>query len=110
MALTRPTIITLVLFIFLALSTLAQGPEKISVMALGAKGDGITDDTAAIQAAINQAYNAGGCVFFPPPPKFYKVMQPQLPSTAPVFTIPPRGSVCIEGSAAHYLQGLPQFP
>jgi hypothetical protein len=98
------------LFIFLALSTLAQGPEKINVMALGAKGDGVTDDTAAIQAAINQAYKAGGCVFFPPPPKFYKVMQPQLPSTAPVFTIPPRGSVCIEGSAAHYLQGLPQFP
>lgn len=31
----------------------------------GAKGDGTTDDTASIQAAINAAQVAGGTVFFP---------------------------------------------
>jgi hypothetical protein len=32
----------------------------------GAKGDGITDDTAAIQAAINEVGKYGGIVYFPP--------------------------------------------
>jgi hypothetical protein len=74
------------------------GPRpRVDVTAYGAKGDGQTDDTAAIQAAINASCaNAtfGGSIFFPPTPghaniaRTYLVSQPQTPSTAPVFNLP----------------------
>ena len=39
----------------------------INVMTYGAIGDGATDDSSAIQAAIDAAHDAdGGVVFFPP--------------------------------------------
>ncbi|HXZ12819.1 MAG TPA: glycosyl hydrolase family 28-related protein [Candidatus Sulfotelmatobacter sp.] len=62
-----------------------QGPRpRVDVTAYGAKGDGVTDDTAAIQSAINQACSAGGSLYFPP--GSYAVTQTQLPSTAAIFT------------------------
>jgi PKD repeat protein len=46
-----------------------------NVVNYGAKGDGVTDDTAAIRAAITAAHtNGGGIVFFPA--AFYLVSQP----------------------------------
>lgn len=41
------------------------GGQLVNVMALGARGDGVSDDSAAIQAAINAAVGKG-TVFFPP--------------------------------------------
>lgn len=40
--------------------------ETISVTDFGAKGDGVTDDTAAIAAAMNSLSSSGGDVYFPP--------------------------------------------
>lgn len=40
-------------------------PDEIDVRAFGAVGDGVTDDTAAIQAAINATPNNGTLLFLP---------------------------------------------
>jgi parallel beta-helix repeat protein len=44
-----------------------QGPRPyIDVVGQGAKGDGVTDDTVAIQNAFNALPALGGTIFFPP--------------------------------------------
>lgn len=43
--------------------------ESVSVKDFGAVGDGITDDTAAVQAALN----TGKSVFFPEPSNYYNI-------------------------------------
>ena len=44
---------------------MASNPSAISVFSFGAKGDDKTDDTKAIQAAIDEGYKTGAVVFFP---------------------------------------------
>lgn len=51
---------------------LSRLSDRVSVMDFGAKGDGTTDDTAAIQAAINSRKT----VLFPKPSAFYKTTAP----------------------------------
>ena len=43
----------------------AKLKDTVSVKDFGAVGDGVTDDTAAIQATITAVGIAGGCVYFP---------------------------------------------
>ncbi len=48
-----------------------------NVMEFGAKGDGVADDTAAIQAAIDHvAKRGGGKIFFPYTPRGYRLASP----------------------------------
>jgi len=61
--------------LLVACSTVAA--SAVSVVDFGAKGDGVTDDTAAIQRAIDFiAERGGGKVFFPYAPKGYRLSSP----------------------------------
>lgn len=48
------------------ISTIARNWAIATDKAYGAKGDGTTDDTAAIQAAVNALGSQGGVVYLPP--------------------------------------------
>ncbi|MCB2292495.1 BppU family phage baseplate upper protein [Clostridium algoriphilum] len=51
----------------------------VNVLDFGAKGDGITNDTLAIQECINKA-SSTGVIFFPSTGSFYKVTSLTIPS------------------------------
>lgn len=82
------------------LSVAGPRPSR-DVTAYGADPTGSADSTAAIQAAITAACSSGqGSIYFPPG-NFYKVLQPQTPSTSAVFTI------C---NGLHFIGGQGQNP
>jgi hypothetical protein len=64
------------------------GAVVVNVVARGAKGDGVTNDQPAIQAAINSLPDSGGIVFFPN--GVYKLNAP--------LTIQSRTNVLLVGS------------
>jgi hypothetical protein len=53
-----------------------QFAGMVNVLDRGVKGDGIADDTAAIQATLTFFAGTGVAVWFPEPPAFYKTTAP----------------------------------
>lgn len=76
----------------------------INVFDFGAKGDGVTDDTAAIQSAINYAAErGGGRILFPYTPKGYRIASPGIEEyngkqvRAQIIIPPGRHNIFLEG-------------
>lgn len=70
----------------------APSPHSLDVRAFGAKGDGATDDTAAFQAALDKAYQAGGGSVFVPPGRYLiatHLVVPQNVTLEGIFSAPP---------------------
>lgn len=76
----------------------------MNVLDFGAKGDGITDDTAAIQAAINYASErGGGRILFPYTKGGYRIASPAIEE---LDGMPLRAQLYIpKGNANIYLEG-----
>ena len=70
-----------------------QGPSPGNVRAFGAKGDGVTDDTTAIQGVAN----GGGILYFPP--GIYQVSAP--------ISVPSNTSVRGDGATLRAATGFP---
>lgn len=76
----------------------------INVFDFGAKGDGVTDDTAAIQAAINYtAERGGGRIFFPYTKGGYRIASPAIeeyqgkPLRSQLMIPPGTANIMLEG-------------
>ena len=84
--------------------------EVVSVKDFGAVGDGITDDTAAIQAAIDSVYTAGGGMVYMPEGT-YAVSATASPESWEVYAAGavvqplPSGSCCLIIRNRVYLRG-----
>ena len=71
----------------------------INILEFGAKGDGITDDTEAIQSAIDlTAQRGGGVIFFPYTQGGYRVARPADSESRAQLVIPPGGhNILLQG-------------
>jgi hypothetical protein len=77
-----------------ARNLVTRSADFINVADYGAKGDGITDDTAAIQAAVNEAMKVGKMVYFFGPGPFLISSKIQILATrnlAPTAIPPSQG-------------------
>src|ERR1019366_5793328 len=84
------------------------GEGVISAKAIGAKGDGVADDTVAIQKALDEAGITGGRVYLPPG-KFVVKGSLRIPPgvmlqgalDAPVWIKPLKGTVILATGGRH---------
>ena len=88
----------------------------VSVKGSGAKGDGVTDDTAAIQTALDEAAKSGGRAYLPPAKYLVKgslrippgvMLQGTL--DAPVWSEPLKGSIILATGGRDHEDATPLF-
>ncbi len=80
-----------------------EDPAALNVKAFGAKGDGVADDTAAIQRTVNAVPAAGGKVFIPPGVYMVEAME-SVKLKSRVTLLMAKGAVlkAIPNGAEHY--------
>ena len=61
----RLALTSTILLLLVVAAACADAPKSVSAAAFGAKGDGVTDDTAAIQKALDSLARTGGVVHLP---------------------------------------------
>lgn len=83
-------------------SAWAVSGNTVSVAFYGAKGDGTTDDTTAIQNALNAIGSGGGTVIFPPTTTYYKIVNANSSGNA---LVPKAGTHVIGYGAKLQLDG-----
>ena len=72
--------------------------ETVSVKDFGAVGDGVTDDTAAIQAAINSLSLTGGSIYLPP--GVYNISSKIVVGNGTTTTVSTRNNVRLIGAGS----------
>src|SRR5208283_1612048 len=94
----------------------ADESGAVSVMLSGAKADGLTDDTAAIQKALDQAGQAGGRVHLPPARCLVKGSLSIPPGVtlqgvmeSPVWSDPLKGSIILATGGRDHEDGPALF-
>lgn len=82
-------------------NVVTAGLPTYNVKFYGAKGDGTTDDTAAVNAAITAAANAGGgTIYFPKPTSKYLILGAlTIPYTGPA-TLPVQPPIRLTGDGS----------
>jgi hypothetical protein len=93
-----------------------EGEGAVSAKHFGAKGDGVTDDTAAIQQALDEAGKLGGRVYLPPA-KYLVRGGLRIPAgvmlqgvlDAPVWSEPLKGSVILATGGRDHEDATPLF-
>ena len=83
-------------------------PDVYPVGSFGAVGNGFTDDTAAIQAAINGACLNGGTVYFPQPHPYYLISS-QLNVPSPHVVLMGQGGSRLAPMITQQTYGAPIF-
>src|SRR5437016_2803881 len=96
-------VVLLAAFILLPRSSPGQIDGNYNVKSYGARGDGVSDDTAAINTALGSASASKGTVFFPP--GIYSIGAPILPSADVTIAGAGRGASFLKAGAGFQTRG-----
>src|SRR5262252_1487821 len=88
-----------------ATEAIVAGAQRTNVLAFGAVGDAVADDTAAIRATITAA-GVGGLVQFPAPPVAYHVTGTLVPLSGQTWQGDPGATLRYDATGAGFSSGM----